>query len=125
MRILFRLNRFSKTDFYVVFSKSLNIVDRKRFRGLSNKCEHPLKLPISVHNHIKDYVNMVNATIWSLFMFQWHLMTLFHFNILQDVERECLIQLNVCLINLLDIYSVLLIIFHGHSYIGKFTLKIT
>ena len=54
---------------------------------------------------------MVNATIWSLFMLQWHIMTLFHSNILQDVERECLNQLNVCLINILYIYSVLHISF--------------
>ena len=26
---------------------------------------------------------------------QWHIMTLFHLNISQDVERECLNQLNV------------------------------
>ena len=54
---------------------------------------------------------MVNATIWSLFMLQWHIMTLFHYNILQDVKRECLNQLNACLTNLLDIYSVLLVSF--------------
>ena len=38
-------------------------------------------------------------------------MTLFHSNILHDVERECLNHLNACLINLLNIYSVLLISF--------------
>ena len=73
---------------------------RKRFRGHSNKFEHPaVKLPISshiIHSHIKDHVNMV---IWSLFMFRWHIMTLFHFNSLQDVGRECLNQLSVCLIH--------------------------
>ena len=36
---------------------------------------------------------------------------IFYSNILQDVERECLNQLNTSLINLLDIYSVLLIYF--------------
>ena len=35
-------------------------------------------------------------------------MTSFHYNILQDVERECLNQLKLCLINHLDIYFVLL-----------------
>ena len=54
---------------------------------------------------------MINATIWSLFMLQWHIMTLFHYNILQDVERECLNQLNECLINVLHIYYVLLLSF--------------
>ena len=44
-------------------------------------------------------------------MLQWHIMTLFHYNILQDVERECLNQLNACLINVLHIYSVLLLSF--------------
>ena len=51
---------------------------------------------------------MVNSTIWSLLAFVHVLIAYydFHFNILQDVERECLNQLNVCLINILDIYSV-------------------
>ena len=82
-----------------------------------------MKLPIGALSHINDYVNIVNATIWSLFMMQWHIMTSYHSNILQDVERECLNQLNACLINVLHIYSVLLI-FHGHCYNGKYTLKI-
>ena len=68
-----------------------------------------MKLPISAHNHINDHVIMVNAPIWSLCLFQWHFMTQLHSNILSDVERECLNQL--CLINLLDIYSVLLMSF--------------
>ena len=71
-----------------------------------------MKLSLSAHSHIKDHVNMVNDTILSLFMFQWlDIMTLFHFNILQDVVRECLNQLNVCIINFLDIYYVMLISF--------------
>ena len=52
---------------------------------------------------------MVNATIRSFIMLQWHIMTLFHSTILQDVKRECLNQLNACLVSLLFIYSVLLI----------------
>ena len=69
-----------------------------------------MKLPIGALSHINDYVNIVNATIWSLFMMQWHIMTSYHSNILQDVERECLNQLNACLINVLHIYSVLLML---------------
>ena len=62
-----------------------------------------MKLPI------KDDLNMVNATIWSLLMLQWHIMTSFHSNILQDVDKEYLNQLNACLINVLDIYYILLL----------------
>ena len=58
-----------------------------------------MKLPIGALSHINDYVNIVNATIWSLFMMQWHIMTSYHSNILQDVERECLNQLNGCVPN--------------------------
>ena len=54
MIILFRLDWFSK---------SVNLNVRKRFRGHCNKFERPVKLPISDHSHIKDHVNMVNATI--------------------------------------------------------------
>ena len=77
---------------------------------------------------------MVNATFWSLFMFHWHvIMTLFHINILQNVERECLNHLNVCycLLICLDICYVLLISFMAiltmlTAYTaGTFTLKIT
>ena len=56
---------------------------------------------------------------------QWHIMTLCHSNVLQDVDRECLNQLNACLINLLDIKSVLLISFMTVvTMLDKFTLKI-
>ena len=47
-----------------------------------------MKFPISYPSHVKDHVNMVNATIWSLFLFQWHIMTVFNFNILQDVKKR-------------------------------------
>ena len=43
-------------------STKTNIYDT-RFRGHCNKFERPVKLPISDHSHIKDHVNMVNATI--------------------------------------------------------------
>ena len=76
-----------------------------------------MELPISAHSHIKYDVNMVKATL---------IMISFIDNILQDMERECLNHLNVCLMKIVDTYSVLLIsFFNGHSYIGKFTLKIT
>ena len=69
-----------------------------------------MKLPISALSHIKDHVNMLNARTWSLYILQLRFMILFHLTILQDVERECLNQLNACLIiNLLNICSVLLI----------------
>ena len=35
--------------------------------------ELQVKLPISDHIHIKDHVNTVNVTIWSLYMFQCHI----------------------------------------------------
>ena len=88
----------------------LNLLTRQfwrpnRFCGCSNKCNRPVKLSVSAHSHIKD------AIIWTLFMLQWHIKTLLNYNIIQDVERECLNQLNVCLINILYIYSVLHISF--------------
>ena len=76
-----------------------------------------LNIKYLVHkNFIKIY--MINASIWSLFMFQWHIMTWFHFKILQDVDRECLKQLNVCLIIfwISILFCSSLISFHGHSY---------
>ena len=69
--------------FCVEFSKIVNFGDRTGFCGYPNKFERPVKLPISAHSHIKDHINMVNATIWSLFMLQWHIMTIFHSNILK------------------------------------------
>ena len=68
------------------FSKSFNFDDRMRFCGHFYKIERPMKLPMSDYSHILDHVKMVNATKWSLFMFQWHFMKLFHFNILQDMK---------------------------------------
>ena len=67
-----------------------------------------MKLPISALSHIKDHVNMVNATTWSFYMLHSIIMIFFHSNILQDVEKECLNQLNAYLINPLDISYVLL-----------------
>ena len=69
-----------------------------------------MKLLISAHRHIKNHVNIVNATIWSLVMCQWYIMTIFHYNIEHDVEKESLNDLNMCLINILDIYYVILLI---------------
>ena len=68
-------------------------------------------------SHIKDHVNMVKATTWSLFMLQLHFLILFHLTILQEVERECLNQFNVCLINLLNIWFC-----SAHCYNGKGTM---
>ena len=72
-----------------------------------------MKLPICAHSHSKDHVNMVNATIWSLFMFRWHIMPQFHSTILQDVDRECLIKPVECVTNLSLKYLF------GSAHVGK------
>ena len=78
LRILFRRNRFS-----VEFSKIVNVDVRTRFRGYSNKVE----LPISDHSQIKDHVYTWYMPLFGIFMIQWHIVTLFHSNISQDVVR--------------------------------------
>ena len=53
------------------------------------------------------------------------IMTLFHFNILEEVERECLWPVECVSNNLFRYLLCSAHVFHGHSYIGKFTLTIT
>ena len=111
IRILFHGNRICKTSFMLYLVMASIFTTEQDFVVILTNLSAKWNFPPVLYSHIKDHVNMVNATIWSLFMMQWHIMTSYHSNILQDVERECLNQLNACLINVLHIYSVLLISF--------------
>ena len=115
MRICFvEIGLVKRILYYIVFSKRINFDDRTRFCGYSNKFERPVKLPI------KEDVNMIYASIWFLFMFQCHIMTWFHFNILKTWKENVKISW-MCANPFFRYLYCSANIFHGHSYIGQFT----